>query len=241
MTASPRLEARIAGLLWLGCVVAGIFAEFVVRGGLIVAGDAAATASRIAAAEPLWRLGLVSELLADACYLGVIFCLYELLRPVSLSLSRLTAFLGLVGSAIAAVNVANMIAPLALLGHPSYLAGLTTEQAQSLAYLFHKLHGYGFLLSMVFFSGFYLSLVGLLVFRSGFFPRILGLLLGLAGLCDLIECFSSFLSPAFSNLLAPYILLPGLVAELSMALWLAVVGLNAPRWGQAAKAARIMA
>ena len=238
MTFSPRLEARIAGVLWLLCAAGGIFAEFFVRSGMIVSGDAAATARNIMAAEPLWRLGSAAELLADACYLGVIFCLYELLRPVSPGLSRLAAILGVVGSAIAAVNVANMLAPLALLGHAPYLAGLTTAQAESLAYVFHRLHSTGYLLSMVFFSGFYLSLVGVLVYRSGFFPRILGLLLVLAGLADLVDCFSAFLSPAFSKLLDPYILLPGSVAELSMALWLTVVGLNRPRWEQAAQLAR---
>lgn len=236
MTTSPRLKARIAGLLWLLCAAAGIYAEFIVRSGLIVTGDAAATARNIMAAEAQWRLGAVCELLADACYLGVIFCLYELLRPVSLSLSRLTAFLGLVGSAIAAANVGAMLAPLALLGHAPYLSGLTPAQAESLAYVFHRLHSYGYLLSMVFFSGFYLTLVGVLVYRSGFFPRFLGLLLVLAGLADLVDAFATFLSPAFSKLLDPYILLPGPIGELSMALWLAVVGLNAPRWLQPSEA-----
>jgi hypothetical protein len=52
---SPRLKARLAGLMWLLSVGFGIFAEMVVRGSLIVRGDPAATASHILAAEPLYR------------------------------------------------------------------------------------------------------------------------------------------------------------------------------------------
>lgn len=235
-TASAYLKARIAGALWLGCVVTGILAEFVVRDRLIVTGDAAATARSIMDAEPLWRLGVMSDLLAGACYLGVVFCLYELLVPVGRSLSRVGMILGLLGCAIASANLVNMLAPLALLGGAPYLAGLAPEQAQSLAYAFLKLRGYGASLALIFYSGFYLSLVGVLIYRSGFFPRVLGALLALAGVCYLIGCFANFLAPALAGVLAPWIFLPGLVAELAMAVWLATVGLNGPRWARATEA-----
>lgn len=235
-TASAYLKARIAGALWLGCVVTGIFAEFVVRDRLIVTGDAAATARSIMDAEPLWRLGVMSDLLAGACYLGVVFCLYELLVPVGRSLSRVGMILGLLGCAIASANMVNMLAPLALLGGAPYLAGLAPEQAQSLAYAFLKLRGYGASLALIFYSGFYLSLVGVLIYRSGFFPRVLGALLALAGVCYLIGCFANFLAPALAGVLAPWIFLPGLVAELAMAVWLATVGLNGPQWARATEA-----
>jgi len=38
---SQRTVARIAGILWFIIIVTGIFAEFFVRSGLIVPGDAA--------------------------------------------------------------------------------------------------------------------------------------------------------------------------------------------------------
>jgi len=41
---SPRVQARIAGFLYLIVIVGGIFAEIFVRGRLVVHGDAAATA-----------------------------------------------------------------------------------------------------------------------------------------------------------------------------------------------------
>src|SRR5262245_34461612 len=55
--ASPRLKARIAGALWLIIIIAAAFAEFFVRGRIVVDRDAAATATNILAHESLYRLG----------------------------------------------------------------------------------------------------------------------------------------------------------------------------------------
>jgi len=54
--ASPHLKARIAGGLYLLIIVAASFAEFFVRGRLVVRGDAGATAINILAHESLYRL-----------------------------------------------------------------------------------------------------------------------------------------------------------------------------------------
>jgi len=61
---SPRLKARIAGGLYLIIIVAGAFAEAFVRGRLVVAGKAAATARNILAHEVLYRLGFAAEIIA---------------------------------------------------------------------------------------------------------------------------------------------------------------------------------
>ena len=59
---SQRKLARIAGLLYLIIIAAGIFAEFFVRQGLIVPGDAAETANNIMTSEMLFRAGIASDL-----------------------------------------------------------------------------------------------------------------------------------------------------------------------------------
>jgi hypothetical protein len=61
-------------------------------------------------------------------------------------------------------------------------------------------------------------------------------LLASSGLCYLINCFSNFISPAFAARLLPYILIPG-VAELLLALWFVVIGVNAQQWKLQADAA----
>jgi hypothetical protein len=86
---SPRLKARIAGVLYLIIIVAASFAEFFVRGRLVIDGDATATANNILAHESLYRLGAAAVPIYLACDTAVALIFYELLKPVSRSLSLL--------------------------------------------------------------------------------------------------------------------------------------------------------
>ena len=56
-TISPRRAAIIAGIGYAAIFVLAIFANFFVREGLVVAGDAAATFANIAESETLFRAG----------------------------------------------------------------------------------------------------------------------------------------------------------------------------------------
>ncbi len=83
------------------------------------------------------------------------------------------------------------------------------------------------------FFGFYCFLIGCLIFRSTFLPRALGALMLLAGLGWL-----TFLVPPFAMSLYPKILLPGLIGEGVLTIWLLAAGVNEKRWiAQAAAAA----
>ena len=64
---SPNLYARLGGVLYLIIIVIGGLGEMLVRGTLIVPGDAAATAERIRASELLWRTGIAAELVLLIC------------------------------------------------------------------------------------------------------------------------------------------------------------------------------
>ena len=80
--------------------------------------------------------------------------------------------------------------------------------------------------------GFYCLLIGYLVFRSSFLPRILGALMAFAGLGWL-----TYLSLPLVNHLSPYNLASAILAELSLMLWLLVMGVNVQRWKQQASGA----
>lgn len=73
--------------------------------------------------------------------------------------------------------------------------------------------------------GFYCLLIGYLILRSDFLPRILGGLMAFAALGWL-----TYLSPSLVNYLSPYNLAAALLAELSLILWLLVMGVNAQHW-----------
>jgi hypothetical protein len=79
------------------------------------------------------------------------------------------------------------------------------------------------------FHGLYCLLVGYLIFRSTFLPRILGALMAFAGLGGLTS-----LSPPLAVYLSRYIGVPSFLAELSLCLWLLVMGVNVQRWKEQA-------
>ncbi len=64
---SPQIYARIGGVLYLIIIVAGGFAEGIVRSRLIVSGDAEATAKNIMASEWLWRIAFAGEMTIYVC------------------------------------------------------------------------------------------------------------------------------------------------------------------------------
>jgi Domain of unknown function (DUF4386) len=234
---SPCLKARIAGVLWLlDAGVGAPFAEFFVRGRLIVYRDPAATASNIQAHLPLYRLGASAWLIAVTCTAAVALLLYELLKPVSKSISLLAAVFRLMFVAVMAVNVLNYFAPLILLGSDHFLTAFNTDQLQALTLASHTLFNTGYDISMVFW-GLHIILIGCLIFRSAFLPRILGALLAVGGLCYLTNSFADFLAPAFGDALGLYIVVPGALAELLLILWLLVKGVNLQRWKEQASAA----
>ena len=234
--ASPRHLARIAGGLYLIIIVGGFFAIGHVPAALVVPGDAAATAHNIQAHELLYRLGLAAHIIILPCNIPLAVIFYDLFKVVSRRLSLLVVFFTLVGTAVEGANVLNQFAPLTLLGGGHYLSVFFTEQLQALAYMPLDSQAISYNIQQVIYAG-YLLAAGYLVFRSSFLPRVIGMLLAIGGLCYLTNSFATFLAPGFAAHLFPYIQVPSGVAELSLCLWLLVIGVNVSRWEkQASKA-----
>ena len=223
------LKARIAGGLYLIIIVAGAFHYGFVRSAMVAPGDAAATAANILAHELLYRLGLAAALILLVCNVPLALIFYDLFKVVNRSVSLLMASFILVATAIETANLLNYFAPLVLLHGDHYVNAFKAEQLQSLAYASLALQAIGFNVAVIFFA-FYDLLIGYLVFRSTFLPRALGVLMGIGGACYLTNSFVTFLSPGFASHRLPYILVPSGVAELSLCLWLLVLGLNESNW-----------
>src|SRR5438552_13973428 len=228
---SPRLKARITGVLYLLTILTGIFAQGFVSGRLVVDGDAAATATNILTHRFLFEFGFTVYLIEMACPIAITALVYELLKPVSRSVSLLAAFLGLAGCVIKTVSRLFYITPLLVLGGAHYLSVFSAEQLQALALLFLKVNDQGAALGLVFF-GFSAPLKGYLIVRSTFLPRILGVLGIFGGLGWL-----SFLYPPLAYRLLPYILALGLLGAGAQIVWLLVFGVNEQRWKEQATAA----
>jgi Domain of unknown function (DUF4386) len=82
------------------------------------------------------------------------------------------------------------------------------------------------------FFGCYCLVIGYLILRSTFLPRALGALMALGGLGWL-----TFTSPTLSAHLSPYNMLPGVLGETALTVWLLAAGVNVQRWKEQAGAA----
>lgn len=79
------------------------------------------------------------------------------------------------------------------------------------------------------FFGAYCLLIARLILGSTFLPRLLGALMAVGGLGWL-----SFAFPPLTHALSPFNMIPGILGESALTLWLLVVGLNAERWKEQA-------
>jgi len=79
------------------------------------------------------------------------------------------------------------------------------------------------------FFGVYCILIGYLIYRSTFLPRFLGVLMMLGGVGWL-----TFASSQLARRLAPYNMLPGVLAETVLTLWLLIFGVKTMRWNEQA-------
>jgi hypothetical protein len=210
----PRALARIGGLLYLAIILLGIFCEAYVRGTILVAGDAAASAANIRSMATLWRAGIAAELVLLVCAVALTQILFMLLRPVNRDLALLAMLFALMSLSVEAVSTLELVAALS----PRAVAGVAVEA-----------HTRGFALALVFF-GVECLILGYLIRRSGYLPWVIGVLMQVAGVAYLANSFVLLLAPAFSSTVFPLIIAPVLAGEGSLALWLVVKGVDAERW-----------
>lgn len=213
---SPKRLARIAGLLYLGLLVFMAPPALVVRDGVRVPGDAAATAANVAEQATLFRLGFVSDLVGITLYLLLGMALYLLLRHVNGTVAAALVLFVALGTAIYSVN---------LLNHLAALTAATDGGADALFFL--DLHARGYDVAQVYF-GLWLLPLGYLALKSGYFPRPLGILLMVAAGTHLVEVLTHFLFPDLGEAAILVIQIPAIVAEFWMLGYLLIKGVRVP-------------
>jgi Domain of unknown function (DUF4386) len=215
------VNARLAGLLYVLILVLGLFSEVVVRGGVAVAGDPAATAANILASEGLFRTGFAANLVYLVGEVAVVIILYRLLQPVDPDVSLLAAAFRLACVIITAFNLLNM-----------FNALLSARDGDGRALHFLDLHRYGYAIGLAFFAV-NCALTGYLLIRSGRAPRALGVLLAVAGLGYLVNSFLSLLVPGYGGAAMVPLLAPAVVAETWFTVLLLRRGGGPAKWSAA--------
>jgi hypothetical protein len=223
---SPRWYALMAGAGYVVLFVLGIFANFVVREGLIVAGDAAQTAANIGASEGLFRLGLVSFLAIFLVDVVVAWALYVLFKRANESLSLVTAWFRIVYTVFLGVAAIFFFQALQLLDRAEFLTVFSAEQLNAQALVALDTFNSTWLIGLLAF-GAHLILLGILVIRSGWATRILGYILiasGLAYMADTVAHSALANYTDYATVFLAIVAVPSIVAEGWFALWLLLKG-----------------
>jgi hypothetical protein len=223
---STKNPGRLAGLLYLLTSIVGFFAMMYVPSKFIVHGNAAATASNIAASETLFRLGIAGELIGQAGFIFVAMALYELLRGVNRWHASLMVILLVVQIPIAFLNELNYIAALLLVRGADFLSIFDKPQREALAMLFLNLHFHGYVVNEIFW-GLWLFPLALLVYRSRFLPRFLGVWLALGGFSWVTLSLTGVVSPQYYDKVFTYSQ-PAAFGEIALMLWLVIKGAKPP-------------
>lgn len=217
-----KKTARIAGGLYLIFIVLMAIANAVGRAGIIVEGDAAATAANILTKGMQFRIGIVGDLLSAMFFLLTAWALYALLKQVNKNLALLFLLLNLCGVAMQCFSMVLLYAALPLASGGAYLAAFPTDQLNALAMFFIGLYKVGFTGAQLFFGAWTLPL-GYLVYKSSFLPKALGVLLMLDCLAILVWFFQFFFLPSYPAISYPSFAVSS-IAEVALTLWLLIMG-----------------
>ena len=223
---SNKKLARIAGLLYLGVVITGIFSLMYVPSTIIVEGNASLTFQNITSQESLFRLWIVSGLLCYTFFLFLPLVLYKLLKPVNENYAKLMVLLAVISVPIFFLNAQNLFNVLSLVNGTNNYLGFSVEQIQSQVMLYLNQYDNGLRIVHIF-SGLWLFPFGYLVFKSGFLPKFLGILLMLGCFGYLINFLGNSLISNYSEIgIASYIQLPASLGEIGICFWLLIMGVK---------------
>ena len=221
----PRVLARTAGLLYLLLALFGGFA-IAVRSAVIVPGDAAATAESIRDSATLFRIGFVSDLVANTCFLLTAMALYLLLKHVNQLVAAAMVTLVAVSAAIGALNLLNQYTALTI-ATGAYLGSFEEAGADGLTLLFVDAFDNGYTLNAMFYGPWLIPL-GYLVIKSGYFPKVLGGLLIAGCIAYLTLLFTTFLAPEAGPGSESVLGAVSGIPELAFMAWLLIRGVRVP-------------
>lgn len=218
--------ARRTGLAYLGIIATGIFAEFVVRGSLVVDDDPVATAENIAASPSLFRVGLGADVVMIVLDVIVAFGLFGLLRHVNRRLAATATALRLIQGAVIAISLINLSRALgfardAVDANDTVLAGPAQDALDAV-----EQHALGYDAGLVAFGLSCLVLARLLT-TGNLVPRLIAWGMGATGVVYLVGSFAALFAPSASAVIEPFYAIC-LIVELAFAIRLVTRGLDTP-------------
>jgi hypothetical protein len=148
------------------------------------------------------------------------WALYVLLKTVNKDVSLLFLLFNAAGFAVWLFSSLCLFGSLVILNGSETSKVFQPDQLQALAVFFVSLYKNGAFMAQVPY-GIWLFPLGYLVLKSGFLPKILGMLLIADGICQFVYVCQRFILPDLGIIAYPGLVI-SLIAEVSLALWLAI-------------------
>ena len=217
-------KARLTGILYLLVILLAGFSQGYVRGTIFIPDDPQVTLTNIISSEVLFRLGLISDLLAFMIDAVISILLYQLLKSVNKTIAAIASVFRLLAHpAIGSLNLLNHYMALETASRSGIMSSLGIEQQEAWTMLFMNAHNAGYLLAGAFF-GIHCLLLGILLYRSVLFPKVFGILMVLAAGGYMLETFGNFIFPGYQFVLANIVGFSAAIGEISFTLYLLVKG-----------------
>ncbi len=220
----PAALARRTGLAYLGIIVTGIFAEFVVRGSLVDAADPIGTARNIAGSPGLFGVGIGADVAMIVLDVVVAVGLFRLLAGVNRRLALATTVLRLVQGAVLAVNLVNLLAALAFARDAVGADGTILPGPARDALDAVERHALGYDAGLIAF-GLSCLVLGRLLSTSGLVSRTLAVGMSATGVVYVTGSLAALFAPGLSTVIDPFYVVP-LVVETAFAVRLVARGLG---------------
>jgi hypothetical protein len=209
--------ARTAGVLYLVYIITSVVANLF---GKFVFVEAPVTIDHILTHATQFRIGFVINLFSVVFFLMAAWALHVLLKPVNKDIALLFLLFNVAGFAVWLITSLCLFGSLVILNGPEAAKAFQPDQLHALAVFFFDLYKTGVFIAQVPY-GVWLFPLGYLVYRSNFLPKVLGILIIADGICQFIYVCQRLILPHLAVIAYPCMLI-SFIAEVSLALWLAI-------------------
>ncbi|GEM_PF-2502143 len=212
--------ALTAGLLYLGLILFGVFAQ-VMRMGVIVPGDAAATVDNIMSSGGMLEAALVSDIAMIACFVLLGAVSYIMFKRTNDCVASIMLLFVIISGAYAFFNLHNVLEAVQMVNGAGQLTA--AEQGMVLDHL--NAHEDGTYIAQIIGWGPWLVPLGYLGQRSSIVPKAIGLVLIAGGIGLTARGVQYFLLPNMGDLFAPGVVL-SIIGEFSICAYLIYRGIK---------------
>ncbi|HLP03968.1 MAG TPA: DUF4386 domain-containing protein [Paludibacter sp.] len=216
--------ARFAGLWYLILAITSGYSWMFITN-IVVAGNPSLTASNILLSDIQYIISIICNIIGQISFVFLGMALYNLLRSINRTQAKLMFSFVLISVPIMFINIFLQTGAFLVLKRFNFLNVFTNDQVNSISMLFVNLNIAGVHIVEIFW-GLWLFPLAYLIYKSNFFPKILAILLVISGLCYIVGSLSSLINPGFYAGIEKLLSIPEAFGELSMLMWLLVIGIK---------------